>query len=183
MKERKIKSGKISGGVQNRLQRAETRLEEIASRLRRMASKLKDETLRARETEAKILSPIAEAQTRVDQKSSGPTHAASPITLDESCVVDLDRWEKKMDKKYALLFAQERELRGLEKMIHGELEKLLAEIEQRDLHLNAREAELRSLKQSVASRLEAPGGLIAKRSGERKAARWVSFLVDMGKKH
>ena len=183
MKERKNKSGKISGGVQNRLQRAETRLEKIASRLRQMESKLKDETLRARETEAKILSPIAEAQTRVDQTSSDPTHAASPISLDESCVVDLDRWEKKMDEKYALLSAQEGKLVELEKKIHGELEKLRAEIEQRDLLLTAREAELRSLKQSVASRLQEPGGLIAKRSGERKAARWVSFLVDIGKKH
>ena len=62
-------------------------------------------------------------------------------------------------------------------------ENVLAEIEQRDLLLTAREAEIRSLKQSVASRLQEPGGLIAKRSGERKAARWVSFLVDIGKKH
>ena len=179
MKERKNKSGKISGGVQNRLQRAETRLEKIASRLRQMESKLRDD----RETETKILSPIAETQTLVDQTSSGPTHAASPISLDESCVVDLDRWEKKMDEKYALLSAQEGKLVELEKKIHGELEKLRAEIEQRDLLLTAREAELRSLKQSVASRLQEPGGLIAKRSGERKAARWVSFLVDIGKKH
>ena len=179
MKERKNKSGKISGGVQNRLQRAETRLEEIASRLRQMESKLRDD----RETETKILSPIAETQALVDQTSSGPTHAASPISLDESCVVDLDRWEKKMDEKYALLSVQEGKLVELEKKIHGELEKLRAEIEQRDLLLTAREAEIRSLKQSVASRLQEPGGLIAKRSGERKAARWVSFLVDMGKKH
>ena len=183
MSERKKRAGKISGSVQGRIKKLEALLEEVAARLGQVESQLRKETARARALESKISSQIAKAQGRTGEMSGGQTRPASFIALEEGCAVDLEGWERKMDDKYALLSAKERELKELEKKIYGELEKLLDEIKQRDLLLAAREVELRSLKQGLASRLDELEGLVTKRSGGRKAARLVSFLVDIGKKH
>lgn len=180
---RKKMSGKISDGVQNRMQRVEALVEDVALRLGQIESQFKQETGRAREVESKILSQIAEAQRQVSATSGGQNLPESFIALEEESAVDLDGWEKKMDEKYAALCAKESQLQELEKRISGELEKLLSEIKQRDLLLAAREEELTILKQSVASRLNEIEIRIAKRSGATKPARLVSFLVDIGKKH
>ena len=105
------------------------------------------------------------------------------VMLEADCAVDLVELERKMNEKYFVLSAKERELQELEKKIYAEVERLLAEIKERDLLLAAREVEIRNLKQSLASRLDNLEGLVKRRTVGARTARLVSFLVDIGKRH
>jgi hypothetical protein len=164
MSDRKKNPARISNG--DRIQRVETLLEEIASRLGKIETQFGGQTDLAREIE-----------------TAGQNHSASMIALEEGSVVDLDAWERKMEDKYAVLCAKEKELKELEQNIYEDLEKLRAEIKQRDFVLIARDAELKSFKPGGASRPDAVDGLVSKRAADRKPDGWVSFLVDKGKKH
>jgi hypothetical protein len=90
MKERKKESGKISDGVQNRMQRVEALVEDVALRVGQIESQFKQETGRAHEVESKILSQIAEAQRQVSATSGGQNIPESFIALEEGSAVDLD---------------------------------------------------------------------------------------------
>jgi hypothetical protein len=130
-----------------------------------------------------FLAHMGEVQSRSGRKGSAKPRRDSAVMLEANCAVDLVELERKMDEKYSFLSAKEKELQELEKKIHAEVEKLLAEIKERDLLLAAREVELRNLKQGIASRLDELEGLVKRRTVGGRTARLVSFLVDIGKKH
>ena len=154
-------------------------LAEIAARLKRTESSAKDEAMRVRGLERKLV----ELQARSAKKQLHNGRAKGLINLEASTVVNLEDWEKKIEEKYALLCAKERDLEGLEERIRGEVEKLLGEIKQRDMLLATREVEIKSLKQGLWSRLDELESQVIRRSTGKKAARFVSFLVDIGKRH
>ena len=183
MSERKKNRRKLSASVRMRVEKIAASVEEMASRLRRAESQLRQQADRARELESKIPAEVAQARARRGGKSAGGNRPDGVVSLEEGYAVDLEQWERKMDEKYSLLSAKERELRELEKKIYAEVEKLLPEIKQRDLFPAPREVELGNLKQNLGARLGELGNLVNKRSAGRKAARLVSFLVDIGKRH
>jgi hypothetical protein len=154
-------------------------VEELAARQKHAESAARQEAARVRGLEKKLAALLA----RTAQKQPGNGRPRGLINLRASTVVNLEDWEKKIEEKYSLLCAKERDLEGLEEKIHGEIEKLLTEIKQRDLLLATREVEIKSLKQGLWSRLDELESQVTRRSTGRKAGRFVSFLVDIGKKH
>lgn len=177
MSERKKRTGKVSG-VEGQLKKLEASVAEFAARLEQIELQLSEQWDRFHEFGLQI----AEARGQIET-SGGQNRSEGLITLEEGSAVDLEGWERRIDEKCALLSAKQRELPELEKKMYGELERLRSEMTQRDLLLAAREVEIRSLKQSLASRLDDLEGLVHKRSRGKKATRLVSFLADIGKKH
>ena len=154
-------------------------VEEIAARLKHAESSAKQDAARVRGLEKKFAALLARTAARQPRNGRSP----GLIRLEASTVVNLEDWEKKIDEKYSLLCAKESDLEGLEEKIRTEIEKLLGEIKQRDVLLATREVEIKSLKQGLWSRLDELEGQITRHSSGKKAARFVSFLVDIGKKH
>jgi hypothetical protein len=154
-------------------------VEELAARQKHAESAARQEAARVRGLEKKLAALLA----RTAQKQPGNGRPRGLINLRASTVVNLEDWEKKIEEKYSLLCAKERDLEGLEEKIHGEIEKLLTEIKQRDLLLATREVEIKSLKHGLWSRLDELESQVTRHSSGKKAARFVSFLVDIGKKH
>lgn len=183
MSERGTKVGKVSNSGQSRMKRIEASFKAVALRLKRAESRLKAEAGRARELERRFSTHIAEVRKRLGEKGAAKNPLDGLVTPEQGYGVDLEEWERKMDARYSLLTAKEQEVQELEKKICAEVDKCLAEIKQRDLLLAAREVEIRSLKQGLDSRLDELENLVNKRGGVRRAARLVSFLVDIGKKH
>ena len=171
--------GKSTKALRRPVKGTQHLLEEIAARLKRAESSAKQDAARVRGLEKKFAALLTRAA--VGQ----PRNGRSPglIRLEASTAVNLEDWEKKIDEKYALLCAKEKDLEGLEGKIRGEIEKLVGEIKQRDQLLATREVEIRSLKQGLWSRLDELEGQISRHTSGKKAARFVSFLVDIGKKH
>ena len=171
--------GRSSKGTQKRTGGTQGLLREIAARLKYAESAAKQEAARVRGLEKKLATLLA----RTAQKQPRNGRPRGLINLQASTVVNLEDWEKKIEEKYSLLCAKERDLEGLEEKIHGEIEKLLTEIKQRDVLLATREVEIKSLKQGLWSRLDELESQVPRRATGKKAARFVSFLVDIGKKH
>ena len=171
--------GKSSKALRRRVRGTQPLLETIAARLKHAESSAKQDAARIRGLEKKFAALLA--RTAVRQPRNG--RSSGLIRLEASTAVNLEDWEKKIDEKYSLLCAKESDLEGLEEKIRGEIEKLVGEIKQRDQLLATREVEIRSLKQGLWSRLDELEGQIARHSSGKKAARFVSFLVDIGKKH
>ena len=181
MDEQKKSSRQLANNLQNREKKISAALEEMAFRLRRLETQLWQQAGLALALESRISAQVGRGPSRLAEKSDGQDLLEGSIALEEGNSVDLQEWEKRMDEKYALLSTKEKELQNVEKRIYTEVDKRLADVKQRDLLL-AREVEMRSLKQTLGSR---PGESesLSKRPGGKGAARLVSFLTDIGKRH
>ncbi|HEX9445075.1 MAG TPA: hypothetical protein VGA73_13200 [Candidatus Binatia bacterium] len=105
---------------------------------------------------------------------------AGAVGLEQGSAVDLDAWEKKWEEKYALLSARQKELESPESRVQRAPE--LLEDPRKDFPA-AGMPPARSWKQAVGARMSELEGLAGRRPTQNKASRWVSFFVDLGKKH
>lgn len=178
------KRKKSTETLAHRVGKAELTLEKIASRLRENESYLKSWSQQGAQLEQSISNQLINLQNQIREIKVTGLNPDGLIQLEEGTAVNLEELERKMEEKYSLLAARERELQDLEKRISALLENLRAEIRERDLLLAAREIEIKSFRQTLGSRVEELETLAKRQSGtENKATRLVSFLVDIGKKH
>lgn len=179
--QRKVK--RLAGGQADRVRKMELEFKKIKSEIQQLTSQLEAQAVWVRDLDKRLTDQILDLQNQVRERVA-TLNPDGLITLEEGCAVNLEELENKMEEKYSLLIAREKELDNLEKKISAELERLRSEIRERDLLLAARETELKGLRQALSARIEELEILAKSQAGGRgRTHRFVSFLADIGKKH
>lgn len=168
MSQQRKKAKKLNQSLTNRMSKIELTFKKMESQLKQTTSDLEAQAERVKESEQRISGQIIDLRNQIREKMATGPNLEGLVTLEEGYAVDLEELEKKMEEKYSLLAARERELQDLQRRISAEFENLRAGIKEREVLLAARGTEVKSLKQTM---------------GVRRATRLVSFLVDIGKKH
>ena len=181
MRQREKKAKNSIETLADRVKKIELGLKKIESQLKQKEPPLK--AGQKTEFQQRISVQITELQNQIRERVAPEGNFDGLITLEEGYAVDLEALEKKMEEKYSLLAARERELQDLQKRISMEFENLKAKTEERDLFLAAKETEIKSLKPSMGSREEWENLTRSQAGKKKRAARLVSFLVDIGKKN
>ena len=155
----------------------------VESQLQQVESSLAALDERGRELEKRISSQVIDLHNKIKDELSRRVDPNTPIPLEEGCVVDLEEWERKLEGKFFLMEARDRELRDGQKRISEEVASLATGIREKGLLVAAKEVEIKSFKQAIGTRIEALEILVKRQSEVRKRrSRVFSFLVDAGKK-
>lgn len=155
----------------------------VESQLQQVESSLAALDERGRELEKRLSSQVIDLHNKIKVELSRRVDPNTPIPLEEGCVVDLEEWERKLEGRFSLMEARDRELREGQKSISKEVASLDTGMREKGLLLAVREVEIKSFKQAIETRIEALEVLVKRQSkGTKKRSRMFSFLVDAGKR-
>jgi chromosome segregation ATPase len=75
------------------------------------------------------------------------------------------------------------QMKDLEERTRAEMEQLRRDIRDKDIMLEAKETEIKTVKQTLAAKTDELAGLLKRRAVKRRPEGLVSYFVELGKKH
>lgn len=177
-----------AAGLEARLQEKEEILHKENSALeeleKNLAGKILDLENRVREKEQLVAirdAVLKDLKSRIDALNVSPQGL---ITLREEDAIALKEPEDEEGKVARRSEVQEEESQGLEEHLAVEVQRLRAEIKEKDMLLAAREMEVKMIKRSMEERVQELEGIVKRQTGEeQKKSRLVSFVGTLDRKN